>query len=159
MWYNFFVKLLLRSPLHGLASQGVMLISYTGRKTGQLYTIPVSYAMDEKEALLTTSFKTRTWWRNLRGGAPAMGVPVTGVTGPGVPVTLRLRGKEVDALAEVIEAETAVADYIRIYLRRFPDIARHFYISLDADGAPNPDDLAAAAAKRVIVRCVVVGRD
>lgn len=144
MWYNFFVKLLLRSPLHGLASQGVMLISYTGRKTGQLYTIPVSYAMDEKDALLTTSFKTRTWWRNLRGGAP---------------VTLRLRGKEVDALAEVIEAETAVADYIRIYLRRFPDIARHFYISMDADGAPKPDDLAAAAAKRVIVRCVVVGRD
>lgn len=140
MWYNFFVKLLLRSPLHGLASQGVMLITYTGRKTGQPYTIPVSYALDEAEALLTTSFKTRTWWRNLRGG---------------VPVTLRLRGREVGALAEVIEAETAVADYIRIYLRRFPDIARHFFITMDADGTPNPDDLAAAAAKRVIVRCMV----
>lgn len=148
MWYNAFVKLLLRSPLHGLASHGVMLISYRGRKTGKPYTVPVSYAVDEDGALLTTSFKTRAWWRNLRGSAPATAVPVT----------LRLRGKEVDAQAEVIEEETAVADYIRVYLRRFPDIARHFYISMDADGAPNPDDLATAAAKRVIVRCVVVGK-
>ncbi len=140
MWYNFFVKLLLRSPLHGLASHGMMLISYRGRKTGKPYTVPVSYAVDEDGALLTTSFKTRAWWRNLRGG---------------VPVTLRLHGKEVDAQAEVVEEETAVADYIRVYLRRFPNLARHFYIATESDGALNAQDLAAAAARRVIVRCVV----
>ncbi len=149
MWYNAFVKLLLRSPLHGLASHGVMLISYRGRKTGKPYTVPVSYAVDDDGALLTTSFKTRAWWRNLRADAPATAVPVT----------LRLRGKEVDAQAEVVEAETAVADYIRVYLRRFPNIARHFYIATEADGTLNGRDLARAAAKRVIVRCIVVGQD
>ncbi len=137
MWYNFFVKLLLRSPLHGLASHGMMLITYSGRKSGKRYSVPVSYAVEDDGALLTTSFKTRVWWRNLRGG---------------VPVTLRLEGKNVPAEAEVVEEETAVAEHLRTYFRRFPKMAPHFFVTLDVDGTPNPQELAAAAAKRVIIR-------
>ena len=37
---NPIMKGLLRSPLHGLMSGSLMLITYAGRKTGKPYTIP-----------------------------------------------------------------------------------------------------------------------
>lgn len=37
------LRILLRSPLHGLVSDRVMLVTYTGRRTGRQYTIPVLY--------------------------------------------------------------------------------------------------------------------
>lgn len=136
MWQNTFVKLLLRSPLHGLGSGGLLLITYTGHKSGRQYTVPVNYMRDD-DLLRTTSFKHRTWWRSLRGG---------------VPVLLRLRGRDVLATATVLEDETAVAADLRLYLRRFPRLAPHFQVTLDENLEPDPAGLAAAAAKRVIVR-------
>ena len=70
------MKLLLRSPLHRMASGSTMLITVTGRKTGARYTTPVNYVRDGS-TLTVFSWRQRTWWRNLRGGAP---------------VALRLRG-------------------------------------------------------------------
>jgi hypothetical protein len=67
MWYNSMMKWILRSPLHGLISKSTMLITYTGHKSGKLYTIPVNYVRDE-DVLSVTSYRHRTWWRNLRGG-------------------------------------------------------------------------------------------
>ncbi len=32
-----------RSPLHFLVSKSIMLITFTGRKTGNRYTTPISY--------------------------------------------------------------------------------------------------------------------
>jgi hypothetical protein len=40
---NPFMKGLLRSPLHRLLSGTLMLLTYTGRKTGKQYTIPIDY--------------------------------------------------------------------------------------------------------------------
>jgi hypothetical protein len=37
------VGLLLRSPLHGLVSGRIMLLTVTGRRSGRLFTVPVSY--------------------------------------------------------------------------------------------------------------------
>src|SRR5215212_4045089 len=79
--------LLLRSPLHGVLSDGVLLLSFTGRKSGRRYTTPSNYLLDEAAGdtvLLTTD---SPWWRNLRGGAP---------------IALRLRGRELAGRAEVV---------------------------------------------------------
>ena len=38
-----FVAWLLRSPFHGMLSNGMMLITVSGRKTGKKYTTPVDY--------------------------------------------------------------------------------------------------------------------
>jgi hypothetical protein len=40
---NPLARRLLRSPLHGLASGRLALITYTGRHSGRRYTIPVGY--------------------------------------------------------------------------------------------------------------------
>ncbi|MCC6615460.1 MAG: nitroreductase family deazaflavin-dependent oxidoreductase [Anaerolineae bacterium] len=62
------MKWLLGSPLHVFASRMYMLITVTGRKTGQRYTTPVQYTQTGDELIFTTSQAYR-WWRNLIGGA------------------------------------------------------------------------------------------
>jgi deazaflavin-dependent oxidoreductase (nitroreductase family) len=88
------MKVLLRSPLHGLVSERVMLISVSGRKSGRLYTTPVNYVRDG-DTITVVSRTHRTWWRNLRGGAP---------------VALRAEGKDLKGVAEaVVDDKEAVA--------------------------------------------------
>lgn len=69
MWYNSIMAAVLRSPLHGMLSKNMMLITVTGKKTGRQYTTPVSYSQ-QGEVLWVISNRERTWWRNLSGGAP-----------------------------------------------------------------------------------------
>lgn len=129
---NPIVTWLLRSPLQGLLSNQVMLLTVKGRATGKRYTFPVNYARDG-DSLVVTSRTDRRWWRNLRGGAQ---------------VDLLLRGKELRGHAEVIEGPAAVADL----LRQAPALARSLHVRLD-DRLPNhPRQLERFAAQSVLVR-------
>lgn len=46
--------LLLRSPLHGVLRDSVLLITFRGRKSGKAYTTPVNYLHEGDTILLTT---------------------------------------------------------------------------------------------------------
>jgi F420H(2)-dependent quinone reductase len=75
------LKAVLRSPLHGLASRRVALVTYTGRKSGREYTIPTFYREKADEVTIAVGWPDRkVWWRNL--------------TGEGGPVRLVVRGRE-----------------------------------------------------------------
>ena len=136
MWYNPLLIAILRSPLHRLLSRNMLVITYTGRKSGKVYRTPVNFVRDG-ERLLTTSYRTRTWWRNLRGGAP---------------VSLRLQGREVQASGHVLEDPTDMAEALSAYLRPQPEIAKYFKVDLDASGQPNRDDVTRAAQDRVMIQ-------
>ena len=84
--------LLLRSRLHGLLSGGLMLVTVTGRRSGRRYTTPVNYVRRD-DVLTVFSRSERTWWRNLRGGAP---------------VTVRLKGHDLETFGEVVAAPPEV---------------------------------------------------
>jgi len=66
--YNPMMKALLRSPLHGMVSNGIMLITFHGRKSGKVHSTPVNY-LREGNNITVFSRRDRVWWRNLRGGA------------------------------------------------------------------------------------------
>jgi hypothetical protein len=133
------LKLLLRSPLHRLVSRGTMLISYTGRKSGRRYTTPVNYLRDG-DTILVVSQAARTWWRNLRGGAP---------------VTLLIAGSELRGIAECYEDPQRVAAGLLVLLRQLPAFRKYANIALTADGQPvRSGDLAQLAQGKVIVRIV-----
>jgi hypothetical protein len=76
---NPIVPALLRSPLHGLLSRDLMLISMIGRRTGRRQTLPVQYARRGDEVYVL-SWPDRRWWRSLAGftchaaATPALGV-------------------------------------------------------------------------------------
>ncbi len=140
MWYNPMMAWLLRSPLHGLLSQSTMLMTYPGRKSGKVYSTPMNYVRvraAEGDVFLTTSYRTRSWWRNLRGGAL---------------VDLKVQGHDLKARAEAVEDERGVVEGLSLFLQHVPNWAKYYNVKLDSDGRPNASDVVEAARTRVIVR-------
>lgn len=135
MWYNSMMQALLRSPIHGVISKNFMLISYTGRKSGKAYTTPVNY-VQEDGMILVTSFRDRTWWRNLIGGAH---------------VSLLVKGKSLEGVGEAITDETEVARYMSIYLSKVPQMAKYFHVGVGEDGKLRQEDLAQAAKTQLMI--------
>ena len=140
MWFNPIIKWLLNSPFHRLISKNLMLITYKGRKSGKPYSTPVNYLeLEDIEGkyLATMSLKGRVWWRNLREGTP---------------VTVLFRGKNLQGVAEVIEDNQEVADFLSIYLQQFPQMARYFQITFDENGEPISEEVIPAAKTRVVIK-------
>ena len=135
MWFNPIMRGLLRSPLHFFVSKNMMLMTYTGRKSGKSYTTPMNY-LEIGDVFYTISSRERVWWRNLRGGAQ---------------VTLRLEGKDMPAWAESIEDEAEVAKDLSLCLEKAPQLARYMKVGIDVDGSPNAEDVARLAQERVMV--------
>lgn len=136
MWFNPMTIWLLKSPLHGMISKGVMLVTVTGRKSGKPISTPTNYLRDGN-TLWVISWRERTWWRNLRGGAD---------------VRVLLAGKIVEGRGQVIEEEKAVAQSLFDYYRKISQYAKYVKIGLDAAGLPVFADCERAAQKMVVVR-------
>lgn len=67
--YNPVVRWILQSPLHGLMSKGVLLIAFTGKKSGKEYITPVQYVRSGKTVWIMVGFpEKKVWWKNLVGG-------------------------------------------------------------------------------------------
>jgi hypothetical protein len=65
---NPMLRSLLRTPLAGSARKQLMVLSFTGRKTGRPYSIPLSaHVIDNHLYALTGA----SWKQNFRGGAAA----------------------------------------------------------------------------------------
>jgi deazaflavin-dependent oxidoreductase (nitroreductase family) len=95
---NPLVRLLLRSPLHGLASDSLLLLTYHGRKSGQAYTLPVQYVQSGQTFYIVVGMAgQKRWWRNLIGGAP---------------VRLWVHGEELPATAEAISGDQRGEDVV-----------------------------------------------
>jgi len=127
---NRLIRPLLASPLHGILSKRLMLLTYTGRKTGRHITIPIGYFEGEPGTVLAMS-STTTWVANLR-------------TGP--TVRLRIRGRDHDAVPTVIQDTETFARFVE----GSPGAAK--IIGLSADRTPTPEELHAAAQKAHVVR-------
>ena len=92
--------LVLRSPLHRLASGRFALITYTGRKSGREYTIPVLYRDKGDEVTIGVGWPERKiWWRNLTGEGGPVRMVVRGEAIRGHAVATRDPGR--DALVRV----------------------------------------------------------
>jgi deazaflavin-dependent oxidoreductase (nitroreductase family) len=120
------MRAVLSLPVATPLSANLMLISYTGRKTGKAYRQPVSYARDG-ETLLTPG--GGRWTLNLAGGRP---------------VRIRLRGREVPASAELVTDAAEVERLLAVIARENPRAARFIPIPHLPDGRLDPDVLRGA---------------
>jgi deazaflavin-dependent oxidoreductase (nitroreductase family) len=118
-----------------MVSKTVLLITFTGRKSGKTYTTPVDYSQDGDQV---TIFTHANWWKNLRGAAP---------------VTLRIRGQELEGLAEpVAEDKQVVAAALAAHLRKVPSDAKFYGVTFDDRGNPRAEEVEQAARKLVMIR-------
>ena len=136
MWFNPMMIWILKSPLHGMISKGVMLVTVTGRKSGKSISTPTNYLRDGN-TLWVISWRDRKWWRNLRGGAN---------------VRVLLAGKGVGGRGQVIEGEKEVAQSLFDFYCKVPNVAKYVGINLDTAGLPISADCERAAQKMVTIR-------
>jgi deazaflavin-dependent oxidoreductase (nitroreductase family) len=120
------MRAVLSLPLATPLSANLMLISYTGRKTGKAYRQPVSYARDG-EVLLTPG--GGRWTLNLGGGRP---------------VRIRLRGRDVAAQAELVTDAAEVERLLGVIAAKNPRASRFIPIPRRPDGRLEPEALDAA---------------
>jgi deazaflavin-dependent oxidoreductase (nitroreductase family) len=120
------MRAVLGLPFATPLSVNLVLISYTGRKSGKAYRQPVSYVRDG-EALLTPG--GGRWTLNLAGGRP---------------VRIRLRGRDRAARAELVTDPAEVERLLGVLTAKNPRAARFIPIPRRADGRLDPDALGAA---------------
>jgi deazaflavin-dependent oxidoreductase (nitroreductase family) len=134
--YNPIVAGILRSPLHAAMSNSTMLLTFSGRKSGQTYTTPVNYVREGDELLVVGS-RGHSWWKNLRGDAV---------------VSVRVRGREMRGEAEAFEGEAAEEGLLAV-LRAVPAYRRYWKVELGEGGRPqSPDALRRVARDNALVR-------
>jgi deazaflavin-dependent oxidoreductase (nitroreductase family) len=133
---NVIARSLLRSPLHILMSKSVLVISYTGRKSGRKLSTPVRYARVEGRLRCLTAEHTQ-WWRNLQA-SPS--------------VTLLVEGNSAFYSAEVLERDPKLTlQILRHFLDLFPQDAAYQDIRINPDKSLNEEDLLAATHKAIVV--------
>ena len=130
---------LLRSPLHRLLGAGLCLITVTGRRSGQSYTIPVGYQRDgERFWILVSKARRKNWWRNFLDPAPA---------------ELRLSGAQVPGMAWVVEPESF--EFRKAFERTFlrlPWLGRTFGLVYDRRTGLRDDQILHLAREAVLVQ-------
>src|ERR1700722_11699417 len=120
------MRAVLSLPFPTPLSANLMLIAYTGVKSGKAYRQPVSYARDG-ETLLTPG--GGRWTLNLKGGRE---------------VTLRLRGRNVPARADLVSDPAEVERLLGVIAVGNPRATRFIPLPRRPDGRLEPDALAAA---------------
>jgi deazaflavin-dependent oxidoreductase (nitroreductase family) len=102
------VRALLRSPAHRLLSGSVLLLEYTGRRSGQRRALPVMYAPAGDDLVVMAGHPTtKTWWRNF-GPSPR-------------PVQVTVRSEHRNCAARRPDVGTDDHEQAaRAYRRRFP---------------------------------------
>jgi deazaflavin-dependent oxidoreductase (nitroreductase family) len=122
-YFNPVTRLVLATPLHVVMSSRLLLLSFTGRKTGRSYTTPVSYVLEGSSLLVPGG---GAWWKNL---------------GSGRPTRVRLRGVWTPVTPEVVTEPVALAEVMRRMLAANPAIGAFTGIRLGSDGRPDADAL------------------
>ena len=133
---NPLVSLALKSPLHFLFSDNILLLTFTGRASGSIYTTPLRYTREDGAVRCFTSQRTR-WWRSIVQNA-AVKVRIAGET------------KNCKATAIFNEPQT-LHPALEAYLRRFPQDAVYHSVRLNRDGTPVSADLDRAAGRAVLI--------
>ncbi len=124
---NPIMRAILRSPGHARLSGALALLTFTGRKSGRRYTIPVGY---QREGDTVVIFTDSPWARNFDQPAE---------------VTLRLAGRDVVGRAVTVRDPAAVLAKVEEYLRRNgPGSAARLGIRLASGREPARADLQAA---------------
>lgn len=125
---NSIMKFLLRTPFAGPLGSQLVLLSFTGRKSGKTFTIPLGFAKRENTVVL---FTDHTWYKNL-------------IDNPSV--TLRLQGKELKGRAEIVhDDKELIAKELEAFVKERPNAARAYSITLDANKQPNLESVQRAS--------------
>jgi deazaflavin-dependent oxidoreductase (nitroreductase family) len=126
VFLNPVMRVLLRLPVARMHER-LLLLSFSGRRSGKRFTVPLSYVEEADGSLLIPG--GGAWKRNLDAGRP---------------VDIRLRGQARRATPEVIRDPEEVARLVpRLYAGN-PQARRFVGVPIGPDGRPDQERLARA---------------
>lgn len=134
---NFLVGGMLRSPLNRVMGRSFLLLTFSGRRTGKEYTVPLAYARHAPDEVVVLGRRPdgKGWWTNIRGS---------------LPVRVQIGGRESMGEAVVVNGEEAV-ERLGTYLERLPRVAKTLGVAARPDGRYDREGLEALAAKVPVV--------
>jgi hypothetical protein len=129
------MNLLLHSPWHQLLSKRIMTVSYSGRKTGKHYKIPISYYLNGNTVYC---FTNGGWRHNFKTQLAA---------------TLRIAGRDFPAKGKLFvdDRETQVG-IMSAYFKAVPQDRKFYGVKCDAQGEPNRSQVEHALGSIVIIK-------
>jgi hypothetical protein len=104
------VRCLLRTPAHRVLSGSVLLLAYTGRRSGLRRELPAMFAvLDDRYVVVAGQPETKTWRRNFAGDVR--------------PVTVTVAGRRRGCRARLLDPSTAEHQLaLHAYRRRYPRV-------------------------------------
>lgn len=136
---NPLIVALLHSPLHVIASAGLMTLSFTGRRSGRSFTIPVGYQRSgDRITVLVSKAWRKQWWRNFEE--------------PGE-VGMRVRGGQLSGRARLVPAGAPeFREAFEATFARLPMLPRQFGIDdyRKTDGLTDADFEIVAEQGRMV---------
>lgn len=133
------MRLLLRSPLHGLASGSIGILHFRGRRSGRSLDTPLSFMREGQTVWLLSARRTQ-WWRNFRGPEAS-------------PVEMEIAGQSYPGHARLFEGDSeALRDGVRRFIAAVPRDATIYGLKLDAEKQVKEGSLAAQAADLILVQ-------
>src|SRR6266540_5825789 len=123
---NVFMRPVLRLPFPTPLTKRIMLVSFTGRKTGKAYQQPLSYVQQDDTLLTPGGGK---WKLNLRDGQP---------------VRIRLRGHDIIAQPELIKDPDEIERLLKVMATANPSVNAFVGIPKGLDGRLDRNHLQTA---------------
>lgn len=134
---NRLMRILLNSPLHRLMSGSVMVVYFTGRRTGRRRSTPVRYLRESDSTVECLTGRETGWWPNFLEPRD---------------VELQLAGRRVAARAHARPDDTdRKSSVLRETLKRFPADAPYHGILVKRGQEIAPAQFEEAVARDVVV--------
>lgn len=128
---NVIMRALLSLPFRTPLSSRLMLVTYTGRKTGKQYRQPLSYVVDPTTASVLLTPGGGNWTLSLAAGTP---------------VSSRIRGRSEQLRPELVNDPTQVGALLQQMAQLNPALVRFVPLPRAQDGTFEPEPLRAAIA-------------
>ncbi len=129
---------MLRLPFATPISRAILLLSFTGRKSGKRFTTPVGY---QRAGDVVTLFTDHDWYKNLQAQPQ---------------VTLLIAGKTLHGTATVTHGQPDVIDpALWDCVQTSPAAARAYGVTSDAQGKLDRASATAAARRFTMIRIQV----
>ncbi len=132
---NPLIAALLRSPLHSVLSASSIVLSFKGRKSGKVYTLPVGYYDLQGDSLVVIPL--HRWWKNLQGN---------------VPVTVWLKGRKYSGVANASQGDEATISALQGIIANSANLIRVYQIPKDSGGQPDANSIRHVAQSLALVR-------
>jgi F420H(2)-dependent quinone reductase len=139
-WANSLMKWALTMPgLQTTVGKQVAVLSFSGRKTGKTYTIPVSYHR-EGDVVTVVTKKVRHWWHNF--SSPQQ-------------VQIRLAGREYTGTGEARTGEEETLEFMMDFLEKRPIDAKAYGLGSEI----TREKVARIVPQIVVIRIVIEPTD